>query len=39
MFRKTVLLLFFAGLSFITALSFAFGPLTLDSFLSTAPPI
>jgi hypothetical protein len=40
MFRKTVLLLLlFAGLSLITTLTFAFGPLMLDSFLSTAPPI
>ena len=39
MFRKTVLLLLFAGLSLITTLTLAFGPLMLDSFLSTAPPI
>jgi hypothetical protein len=40
MSRKTVLLLLlFAGLSLITTLTFAFGPLMLDSFLSTAPPI
>ena len=40
-FRKIVLvvLLLFTGLSLVTTLTFAFGPLTLDSFLSTAPPI
>jgi len=39
MFRTTVLLLLlFAGLSLMTTLTFAFGPLMLDSFLSTAPP-
>jgi len=40
MLRTTVLLLLlFAGLSLMTTLTFAFGPLRLDSFLSTAPPI
>jgi preprotein translocase subunit SecG len=40
MSRTTVLLLLlFAGLSLMTALTLTFGPLTLDSFLSTAPPI
>ena len=34
-----LLLLLFAGLSLITTLTFAFDPLMLDSFLSTAPPI
>jgi hypothetical protein len=40
-FRKIVLvmLLLFAGLSLVTTLTLAFGPLTFDSFLSTAPPM
>jgi hypothetical protein len=40
-FCKTVLwLLLFAGLSLIVpTLAFLFGPLRIDSFLSSAPPI
>jgi hypothetical protein len=38
-FRKVALLLLFAGLSLVSALALGFGPLMLDPFSPSAPPM